>query len=43
MSYKYFDKSPSAYKDINEVVKVSHENGIGKLVVRLKPLGVIKG
>jgi len=37
------EESPEAYKDINEVVKVSHEVGIGNLVVKLKPLGVIKG
>ena len=30
-------------KDIDEVVKVSHELGIGKIVVRLVPLGVMKG
>jgi RNA-splicing ligase RtcB len=31
------------YKDIDEVVRVSHEVGIGNLVVRLKPLAVMKG
>ena len=37
------EEAPGVYKDINEVVKVSHELGIGNLVVKLKPLGVIKG
>lgn len=37
------EEVPEAYKDIDEVAKVSHNLGIGKLVVRLKPIGVIKG
>ena len=37
------EEAPSAYKDVNEVVKVSHELGIGNIVARLKPLAVIKG
>ena len=37
------EESPGVYKDINEVVKASHELGIGNLVVKVKPLGVIKG
>ncbi|MCH7568946.1 MAG: RtcB family protein [Nanoarchaeota archaeon] len=37
------EEAPEAYKDVNEVVRVSHELGIGNLVVRLKPLAVIKG
>ncbi len=37
------EEAPEAYKDVNEVVRVSHELGIGKLVARLKPLGVVKG
>jgi len=37
------EESPDVYKDINEVVRVSHEVGIGSLVVKVKPLGVIKG
>ena len=32
-----------AYKDVSDVVKVVHEAGISKKVLRLKPLGVIKG
>lgn len=37
------EEAPGAYKDVDEVVRVSHEAGIGKLVVRLVPLGVVKG
>ncbi|MEK6924634.1 MAG: RtcB family protein [Nanoarchaeota archaeon] len=37
------DEAPAAYKDVNEVVRVSDELGIGKMVARLKPLGVVKG
>ena len=37
------EEAPQAYKDVNEVVRVSHELGIGKIVARLKPLAVIKG
>lgn len=37
------EEAPGVYKDINEVVRVADEVGIGKLVVKLRPLGVIKG
>ncbi len=37
------EEAPAAYKDVNEVARVSHELGIGQLVARLKPLAVIKG
>ena len=37
------EEAPEAYKDIDEVARVSHELGIGKLVARLIPLGVMKG
>lgn len=37
------EEAPEAYKDINEVARVSHEVGIGELVARLKPLAVVKG
>ncbi len=43
-SYKgIVEEAPQAYKDIEEVAKVSDELGIGKKVVRLKPIGVMKG
>ena len=37
------EEAPGAYKDVDEVIKVADEVGIGKKVARLKPLGVIKG
>lgn len=37
------DEAPEAYKDVNEVVRVSNDLGIGKMVAKLKPLGVVKG
>ncbi len=37
------EEAPGAYKDVDSVVKVSHEAGIGNMVARLKPLGVAKG
>ncbi|MFZ5955162.1 MAG: RtcB family protein [Nanoarchaeota archaeon] len=37
------EEAPEAYKDIDEVVKVSHETDIGKIVAKVKPILVIKG
>lgn len=37
------EEMPIAYKDIDDVVEVVHKAGIARLVVRLRPLGVIKG
>jgi len=37
------EEAPQVYKDIDEVVKVSHALGIGNLVAKLKPMAVIKG
>jgi len=37
------EEAPGVYKDIDEVVKISHEVGIGNLVVKVKPLAVMKG
>ena len=37
------EEAPLAYKDVDEVVKISNDAGIGRLVAKLKPLGVIKG
>ena len=37
------EEAPQAYKNIDEVVGVSHRTRIGTKVVRLKPIGVIKG
>ena len=37
------EEAPGAYKDVDEVVKVSDAVGIAKKAVRLRPIGVIKG
>jgi tRNA-splicing ligase RtcB len=37
------EEAPAAYKDVDEVVRVSHEVGIGRLVARVVPVGVMKG
>jgi len=37
------EESPGAYKDIDQVVQVSHDLGIIEKVVRLVPVGVVKG
>ena len=37
------DEAPGAYKDVDEVIKVSHDAHIGRVVAKLKPMGVIKG
>lgn len=37
------EEAPEAYKDIDEVVRVSNEVGIGKLVAKVKPVIVMKG
>jgi tRNA-splicing ligase RtcB len=37
------EEIPEAYKDVTDVVNVVHGAGISRKVVRLRPLGVIKG
>jgi len=37
------EEAPGAYKDIRNVVNITHGAGISKKVVRLTPLGVVKG
>lgn len=37
------EEASQAYKNVDEVVKVSHEVGIGNLVARVVPVGVMKG
>jgi tRNA-splicing ligase RtcB len=37
------EEIPEAYKDVADVVNVVHNAGIGKKVVRLRPMGVMKG
>ena len=37
------EEMPEAYKDVTHVVNVVHGAGIGRKVVQLKPIGVVKG
>jgi len=37
------EEASQVYKNVDEVVRISHESGIGKMVARLVPLAVMKG
>lgn len=37
------EEAPEAYKNVDEVVRVSDELGIGEIVAKLKPVAVMKG
>ena len=37
------EEASRAYKDVDDVVKVSHDVGLGRLVARVVPVGVMKG
>lgn len=37
------EEAPQAYKDIDEVVEISHRSGMASKVARLRPIGVVKG
>lgn len=37
------EEAPEAYKNVDEVVRTTQEAGISKIVVRLVPIGVVKG
>jgi len=37
------EEAPAAYKDVSQVVETCHGAGISKMVVKLVPLGVVKG
>lgn len=37
------EEQPEAYKDVNDVVDVVHQAGLARKVVRMRPVGVIKG
>ena len=37
------EEASGAYKDVDEVVKVSHRVGLGRLVAKVVPVGVMKG
>jgi len=42
-SPKIIEEAPGAYKDIDQVVQVSQDLGIVEKIVRLVPIGVVKG
>ena len=37
------EEQPLAYKDVDRVVNVVHRAGVARKVVRMRPLGVVKG
>ena len=37
------EEAPAAYKDVEEVVAVCEQAGLGRRVARLRPIGVVKG
>jgi tRNA-splicing ligase RtcB len=37
------EEIPEAYKDVTEVVQTVHDAGLSRMVVRLRPMGVVKG
>ncbi|TXT65461.1 MAG: tRNA-splicing ligase RtcB [Promethearchaeota archaeon] len=37
------EEAPGAYKDVDQVVQVSHDLGIVEKIARFKPIGVVKG
>ena len=37
------EEAPEAYKDIDAVAEVVARAGIGRVVARIRPIGVIKG
>ena len=37
------EEAPLAYKDVDEVVRVCEQAGLGRRVARLRPIGVVKG
>jgi tRNA-splicing ligase RtcB len=37
------EEASTAYKDVTDVVSVTHEAGISRKVARATPIGVIKG
>ncbi|MBD3258148.1 RNA-splicing ligase RtcB [candidate division GN15 bacterium] len=37
------EEAPGVYKSVDDVIEVAHNSGIAKKVVRLRPIGVVKG
>jgi tRNA-splicing ligase RtcB len=37
------EEASQAYKNVDEVVRISHEAGLGRIVAKVVPVGVMKG
>lgn len=37
------EEAPGAYKDVSDVVEITHGAGISRKIARMRPLGVVKG
>jgi len=37
------EESPDAYKNVDDVVRITHNAGISRKVAKMVPLGVVKG
>jgi tRNA-splicing ligase RtcB len=37
------EEAPQAYKDVDDVVEITHRAGLARKVAKLRPLGVVKG
>jgi tRNA-splicing ligase RtcB len=37
------EESPEAYKDVDDVVRIAHNAGISRMIVKMRPIGVMKG
>jgi tRNA-splicing ligase RtcB len=37
------EEAPGVYKNVDEVVEITHRAGIARKVARLRPIGVVKG
>jgi tRNA-splicing ligase RtcB len=37
------EEASEAYKDVGEIVDITHKVGISRKVARTKPVGVVKG
>ena len=37
------EEAPDAYKNVDEVIELSHKAGLAKPIARMMPLAVIKG
>ncbi|MEM4160827.1 MAG: RtcB family protein [Thermoplasmata archaeon] len=37
------EESPEAYKDVDDVVRIAHNAGLSRMIVKMRPIGVMKG